>query len=649
MITVSNDFKTAINQQARFLDARILKNGSVMNYNVGSIEYNSSLGEDEKMIIGLALRSSIKITVLDEAYGLVSENFEGQEFDIQIGVKLPDSNYEYCSLGLFTVTKPIRDRDKLIFEGKDRMYLLEKPYATNLSFPATLLQIAQDIASKAGVVLKNTSFPNSDHLVLNKPTLDNETLRTAIAAVAELSGGFARITRDGKLEIFNMKTTTSAAGLYAGSDVFVAVSESTLYNDLIVGEIRMTQDNMVNVSEEELAMARISKVKVQTGDVVAETGSGNNIYTIKDNIWCQNPSAVIDVIYSELSNLVYIPFNATWQGNPAIETGDAISVDTGLGYYSTIVGSRILTFNGGLREEYEAKALGETGSKAEHVGNTIVQINKVKTEVKVLDGEFKVKISEDNEKFSQISQDLESIELRVENGEGDITTLTTRADGVDAKINATTHSLTETGYFLKDSNGEMLLTPNGVANEQNLGRADNIEDGYPMLLPFHIGTEVSQITQAVLKWDITKFRTYSKGAASGGGSTSGPSSHSTTGAKNWGANYVYTSYDVAVEARHLHTVLMSEFDHSHNMAHTHTISSHVHPPEFGILETPVNDNTTYIDIDGVHRATISIARGEIDLSAWITTNGWHSISLRTPPGVLKRIDANLFLKTYIRR
>ena len=211
----------------------------------------------------------------------------------------------------------------------------------------------------------------------------------------------------------------------------------------------------------------------------------------------------------------------------------------------------------------------------------------------------------------------------------------------------------------------IYFTSNGVANEQNIGRADNVEDGYPMRLPFNIGTEVSQIVQAKLKWDISPFRTYSKGAASGGGvkttpsgggSTSGASSKSTTDAV-WGGSSIAesTSAVTAGSLPHQHTILKSKLSHGHGMNHYHSTPAHSHAldithdhaPQFGILTTPVSSNWVAIYIDGTYRTAIDAQRGEVDLSAWITTNGWHTIELVATS--MKRIDASLFLKTYIRR
>ena len=261
-----------------------------------------------------------------------------------------------------------------------------------------------------------------------------------------------------------------------------------------------------------------------------------------------------------------------------------------------------------------------------------------------------------NDNFIQLSQEVfgnsdfsRKVEKRVTEAEEDIVELESSVDGITISINTTTHSFTADGYVLKDNNGEALMTPNGVANEQNIGRVDNVESGFPMKIPFNIGTEVSQIKQAKLKWDISKFRTYSKGAASGGGSTSGPSSRST--AENSGpeafVSNTQTELSYPNEGNHYHRITAEQMAHSHGMAHTHTTPNHAHDPVYGILEPNIVDYVFTVYVDGVLRATMNAQRGEVDLSAWITTSGWHEIRLQV--NNLMRIDANLFLKTYIRR
>lgn len=222
------------------------------------------------------------------------------------------------------------------------------------------------------------------------------------------------------------------------------------------------------------------------------------------------------------------------------------------------------------------------------------------------------------------------------------------------EIKALTHKFDASGYQVLDSNGnEIMSLSKGIANEQNIGRVDNVESGYRMRIPFHIGIEVSQIVQAILKWDVSKFRTYSKGAASGGGTKTTPSGGAGTTGIRWGATGVAvgtTGYTVnSFGSPHSHQVYLDDLSHNHSTpAHTHSMDiTHSHDPVFGILEQNISDNIIEIYVDGVYRTSVNASQGEVDLSTWITTSGWHRLELASV--TLKRIDANLFLKTYIRR
>ena len=289
-----------------------------------------------------------------------------------------------------------------------------------------------------------------------------------------------------------------------------------------------------------------------------------------------------------------------------------------------------------------------------------------------------------NSNFIQLSQEIfgnsdftKKVEKRVEEVEEGLVRVTETAEAfqieVDGKLDTTTHQFTKEGYILRDSNGGTLITPNGMANEQNIGRVDNVQRSYPMKLPFHIGNEVSQINQAILKWDISPFRTYSKGAATytgvkttpdGGGRTSGEGGavSRTYGVNNWAqglaADTSVVDSNIATSLPHGHTVSTSNLSHDHlvnipahshnNPDHSHSVDlSHDHLPEFGILEKAIPDTWLNIWVDGANVYSVDALRGEVDLSLWITTNGWHTLELRCWD--MYRLDANLFLKTYIRR
>ena len=87
----------------------------------------------------------------------------------KIQIETSADTFEFISLVFFVS----EDIDKTTFSIKiyanDRMIKFEKKYITSLEFPATIKDITLDIANKAGVKLKTTTFINSDYLVSIKP------------------------------------------------------------------------------------------------------------------------------------------------------------------------------------------------------------------------------------------------------------------------------------------------------------------------------------------------------------------------------------------------------------------------------------------------------------------------------------------------
>lgn len=221
----------------------------------------------------------------------------------------------------------------------------------------------------------------------------------------------------------------------------------------------------------------------------------------------------------------------------------------------------------------------------------------------------------------------------------------------DNEAYETTFKFNALGFEMKDANGGVLIEASkGIANEQNFGRTENVESGYPLNMSFEIGDSTSLITSVKLKLKQYNFRTDSKGAASGGGSTSGASSRSTSDEKWTGqglSGVTVSQTNGVVGDTHNHAIGFNQFGHSHGMAHTHSTPAHVHPIDFGILETTNTNGTIDVYIDGVWRTKTTNTDTTLDITTWVTTNGVHSLRLESPN--MKRIQCDVFIKSYIRR
>ena len=379
---VSEEFKTAIASPSPGFKSRITFPDLVLDdYQVRSINLDSLLVGSEDFEIGMAPMDMVQIELVYAPDEPIEYDFEGKECEIELGVHIPftynrmeaftygeleqytydemeEGTPENVALGLFTVERATKGVMILTLDCVDRMYKAEKDYVSDLMYPTTLLDILESACDQAGIELATTTFANSDYIVPNEPVYEGVTCRKVFAQVAELAGGYAKMNRLGQLEILTL-------------------------GDEPVRDI--TKDHYFDLKINEVAEASIDKVIVKDGEETATKGDGENIYTIVDNMFVQDPNNVVDALYSVLKNVSYTACALKWQGDFSLDLGDKVTVDGN----DTYVLSRKLTYTGGLREDYSAPAKSNIEKNSTGKGSLTLDIENVKTQIKVIDGEIK--------------------------------------------------------------------------------------------------------------------------------------------------------------------------------------------------------------------------------------------------------------------
>ena len=410
MYSVSNKFIDAITKPSRYIKSKITIGDTVIEgEDISNFTLEDKLVTGEDFEIGTAIMTILDIDIINDNKKFDEEIFENKELFVEIGIELEDKTIEYVPLGYYIVDNVIKEGKLISLETSDRMSKFEKEYKTDMKFPKKLIDIAEDICNKAGIKLKNTEFINSDYSVEIKPDLTDITLRKAISYVAELAGGYSRISRNGELEIFNVENEIQNSINYSGN-LNISNGEYLLSDELKQNKIKITRDNYFDFSNKENSLITIDKVVIRSSSIEVEKGTGDNSYEIVDNIFCQNPKVLIDKLYDQISKIAYIPFTLTWQGNPSLDLGDPLTIRNNASIYNTFATERKLTFSGGLKEEYTASLMSNAKKESTPKGNIAIEVGKVKTEIKVLDGKIEQKVS--NEEFeTYIGQTEKSIEL----------------------------------------------------------------------------------------------------------------------------------------------------------------------------------------------------------------------------------------------
>jgi hypothetical protein len=255
--------------------------------------------------------------------------------------------WEFVPLGRFNVDEINKSRNSIKLKAIDNMIELDKPYSlSNLSYPANLYQIYQNICSVADIQPATTSFTNQNHIVQTRPDGDY-SLRDILGFVAELSGSFARCNRNGALEL-------------------------AWYED--VG-LTLTGANRFDFKPRE-DLIQIKGVKFETEDTVYIAGTDDYVVDLTDNPLLQDSySTVLANIYNKVKQVVFTPFESRWQGNPAIQTGDIITqVDRDNVSHATLVTHSTYKYRGAstlAARGLPLKAKGYKGSTNKKISNIV--------------------------------------------------------------------------------------------------------------------------------------------------------------------------------------------------------------------------------------------------------------------------------------
>lgn len=333
--------------------------------NIIDMSLEENVNPTDSFMLGSVASNKLEVTLIDVPNILILENaIVNPKLSLLVG-----SNYEEVPLGVFTVDEISKDKSTVKLTCFDNMIKLEKTYFSNLSYPASINSVAQEICSKAGVQLA-TTLPST---LINK--IEGYTYREAISFIASFLGGFARFNRLGKLEIVSYGTTN----------------------------VEVTGDNYFKLNTSEKAFT-IGRLACQVGENIISVGASGNEIKFENPIMTQ---VQLNNIFNTLKTLSYMPYSMDWQGNPALMAGDKIKIiDVKGNTYNTLLMQQKLSYKGGLSST--SKAVGKTEQAQEFSSNGSMK-NKVE----------RVVIEQANIKLALIEkatiEDLTVVNARIDN------------------------------------------------------------------------------------------------------------------------------------------------------------------------------------------------------------------------------------------
>lgn len=256
----------------------------------------------------------------------------------------------------YYITKRSKPGITITITAYDALCKLNLPYISSLAYPATLLQIAQDIASKAGLTLANTNFMNYSAVVSSRPDFTDMTMRQVLGFVAQLAGSYARLNGTDQIDFCWINSTPGGNPITASNCFSLSIEDPTkpisgvIYGDSIIG----TDTNAFDLSDNPL----LANITAQT--------------------------TVLNAIYDRVKNTAYVPYNMSWSGDFAYQPGDCVVIkDRDNVSHTTIIMSDTLTMTGGISCSSAAKT--RTEEEKGYIGDLSIKTAQIRQQIKELD------------------------------------------------------------------------------------------------------------------------------------------------------------------------------------------------------------------------------------------------------------------------
>lgn len=409
MLNTTESFDTSLKKYSRNIKAKIsFPNMVLEGTEIKDINITNNLLTGEEFEIGTFITSIATVTILNKE---VYQSLEGKECNIYVGA-ITSVGTEYINMGIYKVTKETIKDQLITLEMEDRTSKFDKEFK-NITYPATLKQIVENVCNQVGVNL-SSDFYNSSYKILEDPKLEEGvTCRSVIAAVAELTGGYARINPAGKLEFFNLEKPSSLycfsgdENLYASDDE--KINSGSLDKILIDRNMYYSLDVAKNETE------TITKVSIMTDNIYSSKGNDNGKNYVIDNnilITTHENKELLTSIYNKLVGLSYKSISMKWQGNPSYQCGDNVTVYDGKVFHNTYIMSRKLNFNGGLVEEYSASGKSKEEDSTQVQGTISQQVKRANVQIDFMNKQIEMRVKEDDLE-TIVTQNAESWNLSI--------------------------------------------------------------------------------------------------------------------------------------------------------------------------------------------------------------------------------------------
>lgn len=298
MINVSNTIKTACNSANLRYREYVVLNGTTAQIDVATEMYATAYKDTH--FIGTFNMKYIKFTTSNDV------QYRNKELAF-----FKEINGESFKVGNFIVTE-INDNDsneEVTVTAYDYGLKFAQPYKTGLDYEAgtiTLKQVLDEICENVGVELVNETITNGDFIVDSNQFVNGELYGDVVSAVAYLSGDFAIITDENKLQFIFNTPTDEIIEEYVDLD---DKRDTRPITCLSIGTSQVEGQNAV-IKDEDLIL--------QYGEHWLEINDVPFAYTLEKR------ELLKEAIFEKVKGFSYSSFKSQFSFKPYLQLGDLI-------------------------------------------------------------------------------------------------------------------------------------------------------------------------------------------------------------------------------------------------------------------------------------------------------------------------------------
>lgn len=392
-----------------------------------SFQLEESICSDDTLLFGSCEASCVRFRVSN-----IINALKGKQITVDMTIEGEETPFRF---GTYKVLedKPTADRSWRDVTAYDAMFDIIHANVTTwyngLSFPMTLKQFRDSFFNHLGITQETVALANDSMTVIKTVEPTELSGKQVVNAICEINGTFGHIGRDNKFHYIEFKERWDT--LLPSNDLFPA---DNLYP--INSNSYPLTGSYISAEYEDFETDVISGVRFKRsgddGNTATLVGTANNVYSITDNflVFDKNNSD-LEIIganfLSKVCNATYRPFKAEAKGNPCLEVGDNIRLNTSRMIINSFLWKRTLSGIQALRDTIETDGTEKYEDNMNSLNVAIAQLQRAD--------------ERQQDEIDDIQEDIGELEISLQRTEEGLEAVVTRVGQAESAIRQTAHTI----------------------------------------------------------------------------------------------------------------------------------------------------------------------------------------------------------------